>query len=53
MGKKSVKPGQMRRVGGVVMMSAACGMVFAWVFLGLSFFVAALLLIIGFYFLFM
>jgi len=53
MRKKPIKPGQLRRVGGLVMLSAAMGMMFAWFFLGLSFLLAIIFLILGFYFLFM
>ncbi|MDR2182919.1 MAG: hypothetical protein LBE55_01975 [Clostridiales bacterium] len=53
MGKKPLKPGQLRRVGGIVMFSMAVGMMFALFFASLSIFMAVLLLALGFYFLFM
>ena len=53
MGKKPLKPGQLRRVGGVMMFSMAVGMFFALLFPSLSVFFSLLLLVGGFYFLFM
>jgi len=53
MKRKPIKPGQMRRVGGLVMMSVAVGMMFTWFFMGFSFILAVVFLIAGFYFLFM
>ncbi|MCL2169518.1 MAG: hypothetical protein FWB74_05770 [Defluviitaleaceae bacterium] len=53
MSKKPLRPGQMRRVSGLVMLSAAAGMMFAWFFMGFSFVLAAIFLVLGFYFLFM
>jgi len=51
--KKPIKAGQMRRVGGLVMLSVAVGMMFTWFFMGFSFVLAIVLLVAGFYFLFM
>jgi len=53
MGRKPIKPGQLRRVGGLVMISASVGILFAWVFPGFSIIAALLLLLFGFYYLFM
>jgi hypothetical protein len=53
MGKKPLRPGQLRRVGGVMMFSMAVGMLFALLFPSLSVFLSIVLLIGGFYFLFM
>ena len=53
MGRKHIKPGQLRRVGGVVMLSTAVGILFSWVFGGFAIVVAISLLAAGFYFLFM
>ena len=52
-GKKHIKPGQLRRVGGLVMLSAVVGIFFTWIFGGFSLLVAISLLICGFYLLFM
>jgi len=54
MGKrKPVKPGQLRRVGGVAMFSMSVGMIFALLFPGFSMFLLVCLLVVGFYLLFM
>lgn len=53
MGRKRVKPGQLRRVGGLAMLSMALGIMFSWVFGAFSIVAAILLLLCGFYFLFM
>jgi len=53
MGKKPIKPGQLRRVGGIMMFSMAVGMLFALVFPSFSVPISILLLGGGFYFLFM
>jgi len=53
MGKKPLKPGQLRRVGGVTMFSMAVGMFIALLFPSLSILFSILLLAAGFYFLFM
>ncbi|MDR2167130.1 MAG: hypothetical protein LBE35_04680 [Clostridiales bacterium] len=53
MAKKPIRPGQLRRVGGLIMLSMAAGMVLTWFFTGLTFVLAIILLIAGFYFLFM
>ena len=53
MGKKSLKPGQLRRVGGVAMLSVALGILLSWALGGVSIAIALLLLVLGFYFLFM
>ncbi|MCL2854744.1 MAG: hypothetical protein FWE21_03900 [Defluviitaleaceae bacterium] len=53
MGKKPIKCGHRRRLQGLIMLVAAGGMIFTWFFLGASFVVAAVLLVLGFYFLFM
>ena len=53
MKRKPIKPGQLRRVGGVAMLSMAVGIFFAWVFGGLAIAVAVVLLVCGFYSLFM
>ena len=53
MGKKPIKPGQLKRVGGLVMISMSVGMLFAWVFPSFSIVAILFLLIFGFYFLFM
>ena len=53
MARKPIKPGQLRRVAGLAMLCVAIGMIFTWFFMGFSFFLAVLLLIGGFYFLFM
>jgi len=53
MGKKPLKPGQLRRVGGIIMFSMAVGMLFALLFASFSVFLSVLLLAAGFYFLFM
>jgi len=52
-GKKSLKPGQLRRVGGIMMFSIAIGMLIALLFPSFSVLGSILLLIGGFYFLFM
>jgi|GEM_PF-1917883 len=51
--KRPVRPAAFRRVWGLAMMCMAAGMVFAWFFLVFSFVLAALLVVGGFYFLFM
>jgi len=53
MRRKPIKPGQLRRVGGVAMLAAAVGILFSWVFGGISLIVAVALLVCGFYALFM
>ena len=53
MSKRPGKGGQMRRVYGLAMLAAAGGMIFTWFFLTFSFVAAVVLLILGFYFLFM
>jgi len=53
MGKKPLKPGQLRRVGGVMMFSMAVGMFFALLFPSISILFSIALLVGGFYFLFM
>jgi len=53
MSRKPFKPKSLRRVGGLAMMCMAAGMMFAWFFLGFSFFLAILLVVGGFYLLFM
>ncbi|MCL2396883.1 MAG: hypothetical protein FWC93_02340 [Defluviitaleaceae bacterium] len=52
-GRKPIRPGQLRRVGGLVMLSMAAGMLFTWAFPGLSIIAVVALLAGGFYFLFM
>jgi len=53
MGKKPLKPGQLRRVGGIIMFSMAVGMMFALLFPSFSVLLCIFLLVGGFYFLFM
>jgi hypothetical protein len=53
LGRKHIKPGQLRRVGGIVMLSMAVGILVSWVFPGFSILAAIGLLVCGFYFLFM
>ena len=53
MGKKPLKPGQLRRVGGIMMFSMAVGMFLALLFPSFSVFLSILFLAGGFYFLFM
>ncbi|MCL2621106.1 MAG: hypothetical protein FWD97_09265 [Defluviitaleaceae bacterium] len=53
MGKRPVKGEQMRRVYGLAMLSAAAGMIVAWIFTPFSFVAAVFLVALGFYFLFM
>jgi len=52
-GRRHIKPGQLKRVCGLIMKSMAFGMIFAWVFPGVSFFFMIIFMIAGFYFLFM
>ena len=51
--RKPIKPGQLRRVGGVAMFSMSVGMIFALLFPAFSVFLLICLLILGFYLLFM
>jgi len=51
--KKHIKPGQLRRVGGLVMLSVALGIFLAWIFGTFAILFAIALLVCGFYFLFM
>jgi len=53
MGRKHIKPGQLRRVGGLVMLSVAVGIFISWIFGGFAILFAIALLVFGFYFLFM
>ncbi|MCL2353849.1 MAG: hypothetical protein FWC69_04380 [Defluviitaleaceae bacterium] len=53
MGKKPKRPEPLRHVAGLIMLSLSIGMIFTWLFFSASFFLAVVLLILGFYFLFM
>lgn len=53
MGKRPIRVEHMRRVYGLAMLSAATGMVVAWIFTPFSFVAAVVLVALGFYFLFM
>lgn len=53
LGRNHIKPGQLRRVGGLAMLSVALGIFLSWIFGTLAIIFAIVLLVIGFYFLFM
>ncbi|MCL2376584.1 MAG: hypothetical protein FWC76_04220 [Defluviitaleaceae bacterium] len=53
MGKKPLKPGQLRRVGGIMLFSMAVGMLFTLIFPTLSIFLSIVFFAGGLYFLFM
>ncbi|MCL2171265.1 MAG: hypothetical protein FWB71_03850 [Defluviitaleaceae bacterium] len=53
MGKKRIKPGQLRRVGGLALLSTGIGMVLVWAFPGLSLLLTLIFLALGFWMLFL